>query len=165
MLVDIHRVLRHDGLLVLLIPDRHKTFDRERAPTPLSHLIDEHRRDVREVDDAHILDFLIGTSETLGDIRTTEQFTPDLMAEQISLHRQRSVHAHVWDVDEFGEVIDYAADQLGLRWNVIDTMPPNAEGTYGDEFGWVLSRAANDNDPRRGYRRFWSRSARGRSEG
>ena len=155
MLVDIHRVLRTGGLLVLLIPDRHKTFDRERSPTPLSHLIDEYRRDVREVDDAHIVDFLIGTSGTLGDDHSKEQFTSELTAEEIQVHRQRSVHAHVWDADEFGEVMDYAANELGLRWDVVDTMPPGAEGTYGDEFGWVLSKAADNGDPPGGSRRFW----------
>ena len=44
MLVDIHRVLRDGGLLVLIVPDRHVTFDRSRQPTPLVHLVDEYER-------------------------------------------------------------------------------------------------------------------------
>jgi SAM-dependent methyltransferase len=144
MLVDIHRVLRPGGLLVLLVPDRHRTFDRDRAPTPLPHLIDEHRRDVREVDDAHILDFLVGTQEILGDSQSPVRSPEEFGAEEIGIHRRRSVHAHVWDVDEFGEVLAYAADELGLRWQIIDSMPPGAEGTYGDEFGWVLGKTTGD---------------------
>jgi SAM-dependent methyltransferase len=152
MLVDIHRVLRSGALLIILIPDRHKTFDRNRLPTPLPHLVDEYRRDVREVDDAHILDFLTGTS---GERKEgARQFS----AGEISLHRQRSVHVHVWDVDEFSEVIDYTAYELGLRWEVIDTMAPGAEGTYGDEFGWVLSKAMSDSDPPGRRRRLWKRA-------
>ena len=140
MLEDIYRVLRVGGLLVLLIPDRHVTFDREREPTPLSHLIDEHRRDVREVDDAHVLDFLIGTRNTLNDDRTLDQFKAELMAAEIELHRRRSVHAHVWNVDEFCELLNYTADTLGVRWEVVDSMSPGEPGTYGDEFGWVLRK-------------------------
>lgn len=144
MLVDCFRVLRPGGLVVLLVPDRHKTFDRERSPTPLAHLVDEYRRDVREVDDAHILDFMVGTSRALGDTRDTALFTPELMAAEIALHRQRSVHAHVWNLHEFDELLTYTTSELGLRWDLVDTMPPGAEGTHGDEFGWVLARTEID---------------------
>jgi len=144
MLVDCYRVLRPGGLLVLLVPDRRKTFDRERSPTPLSHLIDEYKRDVREVDDTHILDFMVGTRKTLGDPRDTSMFTPELMTDEIAVHRRRSVHAHVWNLDEFSEVMSFGTNKLGLQWHVVDTMPPGAEGSYGDEFGWVLSRASPD---------------------
>jgi SAM-dependent methyltransferase len=160
MLVDIHRVLRSGGLLVLLIPDRHKTFDRDRVPTPLTHLIDEYRRDVREVDDAHIVDFLIVTHATAGDDRAADQPTREFTAEEISFHRRRSVHAHVWDVDEFGEVMDYSANELGLVWKVIDTMPPGGEGSYGNEFGWLLSKAATGKGSPGRQRRFWRRALR-----
>ena len=134
MLVDIHRVLRPAGLLVLLLPDRHKTHDREREPTPLSHLIDEYSRDVREVDDAHILGHIIGTLRADGIER---DFASPV---EIDFHRQRSVHAHVWDAGEFSEVIAFTTTELGLDWEVIDMMATGAKGTYGDEFGWVLSK-------------------------
>lgn len=155
MLVDIHRVMRPGALLVVLIPDRHRTFDRDRSPTPLPHLIDEYRRDVREVDDAHIIDFLIGTLPEPDGDRGPAQPTREFTAEEINLHRRRSVHVHVWDLDEFGEVMGYASEELGLRWNVIDAMPPGAEGTYGDEFGWVLSKVPDDTGPAGRFRRFW----------
>jgi SAM-dependent methyltransferase len=161
MLLECFRVLRPEGLLVLLIPDRHKTFDRERSPTPLAHLIDEYRRDVREVDDAHILDFMVGTSRTLGDTRDTSLFSSELMAAEIALHRQRSIHAHVWNLREFDELLTYVTNELGLRWDVVDTMPPGAEGTHGDEFGWVLARPKVD--PVRKKRRRFSFLQTGRT--
>ncbi len=46
MVQEIHRVLRSGGLLVLLLPDYHVTFDRGRKPTSIEHLVDEYRRDV-----------------------------------------------------------------------------------------------------------------------
>lgn len=135
MLIDVHRVLRSGGLLVLLLPDRHKTLDRQREPTPLSHVVDEYNRDVREVDDAHILDYIIGTLRSTGVERNTAS------ASEIDLHRRRSVHAHVWDADEFGEVLAFTTSEFGLHWKVVDAMSTGARGTHCDEFGWVLSKS------------------------
>jgi SAM-dependent methyltransferase len=155
MLGEIHRVLRPGALLVLLLPDRHRTFDCDRSPTPLTHLVDEYRADVREVDDAHILDFVIATSHR-GQPREPAEVSP----EEIDLHRQRSVHVHVWDADEFGEVLTYASDEMDLRWTVVDTMPPDSDGTYRNEFGWLLSKG---DQPTTALRRpFWQRAIRRR---
>ena len=71
----------------------------------------------------------------------TAKFTAELMADEIALHRRRSVHVHVWNCEEFTEVLGYATGALGLEWDMVDTMAPGAEGTHGDEFGWVLSRS------------------------
>ena len=160
MLVDIHRVLRPGGLLILLVPDRHRTFDRDRPPTPLDHLVDEYRRDVRSVDDAHITEFVLATRAHDGG-----SANGDVTAEEIAVHRRRSVHAHVWDADEFVEVLDHAAHQLGTEWVVVDTMAPGEDGTYGDEFGWVLARPGPDlpsTPDRRRPRRKWLRGSRRR---
>ena len=140
MLVDIHRVLRAGGLLILLVPDRHRTFDRNRQPTPLAHLVDEYDRDVREVDDAHVTEYLNATREVVDVPDEAGRLPDDLTAENIALHRRRSVHAHVWDMDEFKELLAYGADKLQLHWEVVDSMTSGEPGSYGDEFGWLLAR-------------------------
>lgn len=142
MLVELHRVLRPGGLLILLLPDRHRTFDSERAPTPLAHLVDEYQRDVREVDDAHIVDFIVGTLRAAGDSRDANVLISERSPEELEHHRRRSVHAHVWKMDEFEDVLTYAAGQLKVRFDVIDTVLPGEEGTHGNEFGWLLERRA-----------------------
>jgi len=147
MLVDIHRVLRPGGLLVLLVPDRHRTFDRYRDPTPLAHLADEYQRDVREVDDLHVKEYLVATRKHGHPTSDPSQFADDLTAENIANHRRRSIHAHVWDVDEFKQLLDFSAQELHLRWRVVDAMAPGAVGTHGDEFGWLLSRSRRKRDP------------------
>ncbi len=161
MLVDCYRVLRPGGLLVVLVPDRHQTFDRLRSPTPLAHLIEEHEDDVRVVDDRHILDFLQGTSEVRGDRRDSSEFTAQRMAAEIALHRRRSVHVNVWNFEEFTEVLRHSIGALGLRFEVVDAMAPGAEGTHGDEFGWVLARADGATVRRRRRRRLPFRPSSG----
>ncbi|HXX91116.1 MAG TPA: methyltransferase domain-containing protein [Acidimicrobiales bacterium] len=162
MIVEFDRVLRPGGLLLMLVPDRRKTFDRHRSPTPLAHLVDEYRRDVRVVDDDHVLDYMIGTRDASDDTRDVAEFTVDNMAGEIETHRRRSVHAHVWNPDEFGEVLAYAARELGVCWDVVDVMESGAQGTHGDEFGWVFAKA-QPSARRSGRRRPWRAARRGRS--
>ncbi len=62
-LQDIYRVLKPGGTLLLLLPDRRRTFDRTRPPTSLAHLIDEHQRQVTVLDDEHLREFVTHVPE------------------------------------------------------------------------------------------------------
>jgi len=176
MLCEIHRVVRPGGTVLLFLPDRHSTFDKDRASTPLEHVVDEYERGVTEVDDAHIEDFLFHTANHQGEGPPGSVSTPDPdldlpglsvyerglallwldwddvtnpehRRELIELHRRRSIHAHVWDVDEFVEVLLYGASSLGHEWEFVDGALPAEPGAVGDEFGFVLRRAADQDGP------------------
>lgn len=151
MLVDVHRVLKPGGLLVLILPDRRVTFDSERSPTSLEHLADEYRRDVREVSDEHVIEAIVAQVRFNGDIRDPTVLAAERTESEIDLHRRRSIHAHVWDMEEFNEVLGFSEHELGLSWKVLDTMPAGDPGSYGNEFGWLLARE------RRGAGRFGRR--------
>lgn len=141
MLVDIHRVLRTGGLLVLILPDRHVTFDSERPPTGLAHLVDEYRRDIREVPDDHVVEAIVAQVRFNGDRRDPVVLAGERTPAEIALHRRRSIHAHAWDMSEFGEVLAFAARELGVRWTELDTLPSGTAGSFGNEFGWLLARS------------------------
>jgi SAM-dependent methyltransferase len=140
ILVDIHRVLKPGGLLILVLPDRHFTFDRERSPTSLAHVVDEYRRDVREVTDDHIIEAISVGDGFNGDVRDPAIVAAKRMDSVIDLHRRRSVHAHVWDMEEFGAVLQFAQRELGVSWRVLDALSTHTAGSNGIEFGWLLAR-------------------------
>lgn len=140
LLDDIHRVLRPGGVLILLLPDRHRTFDRHREPTPLGHLVDDHERGVTMVEDHHVAEFLVKT----GSVCPAE---PDERAALFDLHRRRSIHVHVWNPDEFFDVLLHANAEMGHRWEMVDGLLPQDEGESGCDFGWVLRRATRAADP------------------
>ena len=52
------RILRDDGVLVLLVPHKEGTFDHRRPVTTLSHLIDDYRQDIQEDDLTHLEEIL-----------------------------------------------------------------------------------------------------------
>lgn len=140
MLADIHRVLKPGGLLVLILPDRHVTFDSERPPTSLEHLVDDYRQDVRRVNDDHVIEAIIAQVRFSGDKRDPRVLAEERTPSEIEHHRRRSIHAHVWDMEEFRDVLKLAQRELTLSWKVIDTMMTGTPGTYGNEFGWLLAR-------------------------
>jgi hypothetical protein len=66
----------------------------------------------------------------------------------IELHRRRSVHAHVWDVDEFFPLLGYATRELGHAWTFVDGLLPGDPGGRPDEFGLVLRKDAVPAEPK-----------------
>jgi SAM-dependent methyltransferase len=131
LVADVYRVLRPGGIALILLPDRHRTFDRNRAPTPLDHLVAEFEAGVTEVDAQHLEEFVEHTGGSLG---TTEAER----AANIALHLNRSIHVHCWDDEEFLPVALYGIRNLGQRWEFVDGMIAEDDGPTGMEFGFVL---------------------------
>jgi SAM-dependent methyltransferase len=141
---ELDRVMRPNATLILLVPDRRRTFDRFRQPTPLAHLIDEHARGVTTIDDDHLWEFLHNAEESSIDAMPAD---PEGQREFLEWHRNRSIHAHCWSEDEFLEVVVYAMETFGLRWEFVDGVIPDEEGEMGSEFGFVFRKSALDDDP------------------
>lgn len=176
MLCELHRVVRPGGTVLIFLPDRHNTFDRARPPTPLPHLVEEFDAGVTAVDDRQVEEFLEFTATHRGGgppgtsslpdpdldlatmsvherglallwLRWEDVTVPAQRRELIELHRKRSVHAHVWDIDEFFPVLCHGARHLGQAWELVDGLLPGDPGGRTDEFGLVLRRIAAPVEP------------------
>lgn len=126
-LSEMVRVVRPGGYVVLVLPDRRFTFDKERDGTPVEHLIREHKAGVREIDDLHIREFL---TKTGGPASPTD--------EELTLHRARSVHAHCWTDAEFAAFLVAIRDEFGLPFSLTDCYDAGAAGGTGLEFAFLL---------------------------
>ena len=143
-LVEFWRVLRPGGRLVLLVPDRDHTFDAGRAPTPLAHVLDEHRHGVTEVDDAHIREFCAAlyAGPVIHPPEVRAWHDPErLDGERLDLHRRRSIHVHCWSPEEFATLlVGVVASGLGA-WTLSDLyLRDDLDAEDGIEFGLVLER-------------------------
>jgi SAM-dependent methyltransferase len=134
-LKDCDRVLRPDGILYLVVPEKNFTFDRDRAVTPLAHLVDDMRRDTREVDEVHMEDWL-------RHIRGTA--IPDDPAEKQRVLRwelDRSIHVHVWAWDGMVEFLRYLIVYEKLAWELCEFYLPKKRQ---DEVIFVLRKTSGD---------------------
>lgn len=133
-IADAWRVLRPGGTLLVFLPDRRRTFDRNRQPTSLSHLVEEYERGVNELDDAHLIEFIDNVPEDWGDAPP-----PRDQAERFERHRRRSIHVHCWSEAEFLEVLLHMIEKMDTPWELIDRLVVE-DVPSGIEFGIALRR-------------------------
>jgi SAM-dependent methyltransferase len=116
-LAEWKRVLKKDGHLLLILPHRDGTFDRQRPTTSLAHMIEDYERGVGEDDLTHLPEVLqlhdLSRDEAAG---TKEQFRK--RCEENHIHR--AMHHHVFDTMTALATMNYAGFQI-LR--VDDLLP------------------------------------------
>jgi SAM-dependent methyltransferase len=111
------RVLKEDGLLLLILPHKDGTFDWRRPVTPLAHMIEDYQTAVGEDDLTHLPEILelhdLSKDKPAG---TKEQFRQRCLSNELN----RAMHHHVFDTMAAVAIVDYAGFQV-LR---VDNLKP-----------------------------------------
>ena len=108
VLGEFYRVLRVGGKLLLVVPDRSRTFDAVRIPTPFSVPLAKYHAGVTEVDEASIREFCeaIYNQPPMHPREVRAWYNPRLLdAARLALHRRRSIHVHAWSPEEFASLL------------------------------------------------------------
>jgi SAM-dependent methyltransferase len=145
-LAEWRRVLRADGLLLLVLPHKDLTFDWRRSVTLLAHMIEDHAKNVGEDDLTHLPEILsLHDLEKDKGAGSPEQFRLRCMEN----FRNRAMHHHVFDTPAAISLVDYASFQV-IRvenlepYHIIILARRSAEIP---DNGWCLG-------PKEEYRRF-----------
>jgi predicted SAM-dependent methyltransferase len=127
------RVLRPGGVLFFALPDKEKTFDRNRPITPFSHLIDDYDNGPAKTKLEHYREF-VRLAETHNGTQawSTEAEYQALVAKLMA--EDYSIHFHVWDAAAIVEMIVLLRSACQLRFQ------PLAIVASGDEVVCVLQR-------------------------
>jgi SAM-dependent methyltransferase len=116
-LAEWKRVLKDDGLLLLILPHKDGTFDWRRPVTPLAHMIEDYENAVGEEDLTHLPEILelhdLSKDKPAG---TREQFRQRCL----SNHINRAMHHHVFDTVAALATVNYA----GLQVLRVDNLKP-----------------------------------------
>lgn len=103
------RILKEDGILLLVVPHKDGTFDHKRPVTKLTHLIESFKEDLGEEDLSHLEEIL-----ELHDLKL------DLVAGSFETFKKRSkdnfnnrcLHQHVFDISLVLEIFDHFKLQI-----------------------------------------------------
>ncbi|HTZ09776.1 MAG TPA: methyltransferase domain-containing protein, partial [Acidimicrobiales bacterium] len=141
---EMERVIAPGGRLVLIVPDRRRTFDAVREPTPTRHVLDDFERGTAEVDAEHIHEFCraIFDQPPIHPDHVRAWYDPSrLDGELLALHRRRTIHVHCWDPQEFAVLLAAAAEG-GIVTSVLEDLYfcDDRGAEPGNEFGLVLRR-------------------------
>jgi len=120
-LFEWYRVLRHDGIIYMTIPDRRKTFDRARPLTPVKHLIDDYRNGVTQVDGTHIEEFVLGVDWKEFSPATEPHLVEEEQNKLVEIYKttvanqhEINIHFHTFEPSSMVELITKAPSILGV---------------------------------------------------
>jgi SAM-dependent methyltransferase len=116
-LAEWKRVLKDDGLLLLVLPHKDATFDWRRSTTALAHMIEDYERGTGEEDLTHLPEILelhdLSRDEAAG---TKEQFRQRCLGN----YSARAMHHHVFDTMTALAVVN----QAGFKILRVDSFEP-----------------------------------------
>ncbi|HEX3738273.1 MAG TPA: class I SAM-dependent methyltransferase [Terriglobales bacterium] len=108
-LAEWKRVLKKNGLLLLILPHKDGTFDWRRPTTTLAHMIEDYERGVNEDDLTHLQEVLqLHDLSRDPDAGRKEEFR--IRCEENQIHR--AMHHHVFDTMAALATVSYAGFQI-----------------------------------------------------
>jgi SAM-dependent methyltransferase len=113
------RVLRPQGIMYLAVPDRRRTFDVDRPPTPLEHVLKDRQEGPAGSKGLHQEEWA----------RFVEQVPEADIATRVDQLEQTdySIHFHVWTPEEFTAMLEHARREEGLPFEIEQLVPNRHE--------------------------------------
>ena len=96
------RAIKEGGIIYVGVPDKRYTFDHKRQRTPLSHLIDDFKKDVDQTDKTHVSEYL-EKWEKKGNSGGTKGHAQEFVMDGL----ESRVHHHVWITNDAKEIFEY----------------------------------------------------------
>lgn len=112
--VNMLRVVRNRGFVLLTVPDKRFTFDVDRPITSNEHLMEECERGCAGTARDHYREW----------VRLVEKAAEETVEARVDhfMDRHYSIHYHVWDSDAFLKFLIYFKEKLGLPFEIFATI-------------------------------------------
>jgi SAM-dependent methyltransferase len=128
-LAEFHRVVRPGGLLYLVVPDRRRTWEHRRRPTPIDHLLEDFLRQTTACDPTHIDEFVFEADWSLFSPDTPAAEVPARQAElargmheAVARGEDLNIHFHAFEPANFRALLEQLPwwPPCRLRWHIVD---------------------------------------------
>jgi predicted SAM-dependent methyltransferase len=109
------RVVRPGGYLYIAVPDQTSTFDKDREPTTLQHVVEDHRNGPAGSRHQHFHEWV-----TLCEPHFGRNYSPDQVKERVRELEEKdySIHYHCWRPQDFAEFLRYCSDEENIGFKV-----------------------------------------------
>jgi len=123
------RVLRHGGIIYLIVPDRRHTWDHARELTEPRHMIADFERKTTQSDGTHIADFVDNVDWSTYSPATPSAEVPDKKHElketyfaAIKAGKEINIHFHVFESSNLLALVEDLKTYPGTHfdWQVVD---------------------------------------------
>jgi SAM-dependent methyltransferase len=111
------RVLKERGILILLLPQKDRTFDHRRPVTTLAHLIQDHTNNTTESDLTHLSEVLELHDLKRDSVSRDRAYLERMCKENIN---HRYMHHHVFDTQLAVDLISH----MGLQIIAVEVQRP-----------------------------------------
>ena len=128
---QIYRKLKSGAQYVLVVPDQRRMFDRDRALTPLEHLVEDFENPSVERDEQHYWDFFSKVYSFEGE-ELTERVHQ-------AISKNLDLHFHTWTYESFGAMVKHAQRAIA-PWSSVWSQPAIWEDPGSQEFYSVLKK-------------------------
>lgn len=132
-IVNLAKILKSGGTIILIVPDATRTFDRHREITKVEHLVSDFFSPSVIRDKQHFYDYYKNVRQLEGEALKQE-------AEARS-SEMYPIHYHTWTYESFGNMLAWINSEFNL-FSEIKSCPTLPQETNCIEFYYVLKARA-----------------------
>ena len=107
-----NRILKKQGELVLVLPDKEQTFDNKRPFTSFTHILDDFKNQLGEDDTTHFSEVIamhdFSKDSFIQSKEALEKRTKDNL-------QNRAVHHHVFSLEMIQQMLEYAGFEISYQ--------------------------------------------------
>lgn len=108
-LLEWKRVLKSEGVLVLVVPNKESNFDHKRNFTSIEHLIEDYENQTQESDLTH-LDEILENHDLNRDPRAGSLIS--FQDRSLNNYSNRTLHHHVFNIETLSKILIYSGFEV-----------------------------------------------------
>ncbi len=109
------RVVKPGGFLYIAVPDQKSTFDCDRTPTTLRHLIEDYRDGASRSRHAHFREWVTLCEPHFGRTYSGEELTARIQELE---DKDYSIHFHCWRPEDFLDFLVYCSHEERIGFSI-----------------------------------------------
>lgn len=133
-LVEWNRVLKKEWILFLTVPDKRRTFDKNRNRTTIEHIIDDYKDPSEKRDFEHYKEF--------AEISIKQEWWKENIDNEIKrlIETNYSIHYHVFLEEDINNILEYWKKEKLFNFDILEIKHTSKYNIADIEFIFILQK-------------------------